>query len=173
MRQATLQEFDSIWAIMETSFPVDERRPVAMQRDVWSNSRFHCYVLEEDGQILGFMTIWQFEGWAYGEHLAVNPALRNQGLGSRILQQVLQQIEGPLCLEVEPPDTDMARRRIDFYKRNGFFLNAYPYIQPAYAPDQNPVPLLIMTTEGPIDETTYENMRDTLYREVYRKEQAL
>lgn len=168
MRQATIQEFNTIQHLIEISFPEDERRTAAEQRKVWEDPHFRCYVLDDGGQILGFMTIWQFEGWAYAEHLATNPEIRGQGAGARILQEIKTLVTGQLCLEVEHPDHEMARRRIGFYKRNGFYMNDYPYIQPAYSPGKNPVPLLIMTTDGPIDTETYEMIRDTLYHDVYK-----
>lgn len=168
MRNAILQEFDRIQNLMEASFPADERRTAEEQRKVWDDPRFHCYVFEEDEQILGFMTLWQFEDFAYAEHLATNPAIRGQGVGSRILTEIKKLVKGQLCLEVEHPDHEMAKRRIGFYRRNGFYMNDYPYIQPAYSADKQPVPLLIMTTDGPIDAVTYEKIRDTLYREVYK-----
>ena len=168
MRNATMTDFEQIQRLLELSFPVDERRSAQAQRLVFEDPRFRCLVLEDGDRILGFMTVWQFDGWAFAEHLTTDPSVRNQGFGSQILQAVITSVEGPLCLEVELPETDMAKRRIGFYQRNGFTLNEYPYIQPAYAPDQNPVPLLLMTTDGPIDPTQYEMIRDTLYREVYK-----
>ena len=68
---------------------------------------------------------------------------------------------------VRMPDNDTARRRIGFYKRCGFSLNEYPYIQPSLGEGKSPVPLLIMTTGGEIDEECFAKLRDELYSVVY------
>ena len=73
----------------------------------------------------------------------------------------------PYCLEVELPETDMARRRIGFYMRNGFFLNEYDYIQPPISKGRLPVPLRIMTSGGRITQADFEKIRTVLYKEVY------
>lgn len=62
----------------------------------------------------------------------------------------------------------MAKRRIGFYKRNKFFLNDYPYMQPSISAGKVAIPLLIMTTGGTVDEVTFEQMKDTLYAKVYK-----
>ena len=68
----------------------------------------------------------------------------------------------------ELPENELARRRIGFYSRNGFKLNNYPYIQPPMSAGKNPVPLLIMTTGGVLAESEFINMRDILYKNVYK-----
>ena len=170
MRDAILHEFDRIQNLMEASFPADERRTAEEQRKVWEDPRFHCYVMEDNEQILGFMTIWQFDGWAYAEHLATNPAIRNQGIGSRILTEIKTLVDGQLCLEVEHPDNDMARRRIGFYERHGLVYNDYPYLQPPMRAGQDMLPLRLMTKPSAIDAVTYERYKKQIYRIVYKYE---
>lgn len=162
-------EFDRVWEIMEASFPVDERRPLDDQRAVMDDPDYTVYVShDEHGKIEGFISVWMLDDIAYVEHFAVAPECRGGGLGSRMLRKTAELTGGKLlCLEVEPPKTDIARRRIAFYERNGFYLNDYDYEQPAYAPDRAAVPLCIMTCHGGIDRTTFEHLRDTLYRRVY------
>ena len=72
------------------------------------------------------------------------------------------------CLEVEPPETETAKRRIAFYERNGFTLNHFPYMQPPLGEDRDPLPLMIMTTGGAIEKDEFEHIRKTLYKKVYR-----
>ena len=66
----------------------------------------------------------------YGEHLAVNERGRNGGIGSFIFNWCLEHLKGKHVLEVEVPDEEIKRRRINFYKRLGFYYNEYEYIQP-------------------------------------------
>ena len=67
------------------------------------------------------------------------------------------------------PENEMAVRRIGFYKRNGFFLNEYPYLQPAISKGGNEVPLLIMTYGRNITKEEFEALREVLYRIVYKR----
>ena len=63
----------------------------------------------------------------------------------------------------------MAKRRIAFYERNGFFLNKYDYIQPPMSKGKNPVPLLVMTSGGKVSAKRFDEIKKCLYREVYKK----
>lgn len=170
IRIAKEYEFDQIFAIMEASFPTDEYRTYDAQRALLDNPQYTIYVLPDSSSksIMAFITVWQFEDFAYIEHFAVNPSYRNGGLGSNILHEINDLLMCQLCLEVELPETDFAKRRIAFYKRNGFFVNDYPYIQPPYSKDKNPLPLLIMTSNDGISKDRFEMMKERVYREVYK-----
>ena len=98
---------------------------------------------------------------------AVSAAARCQGLGSSILNEIKHILSCQICLEVELPKTDLAKRRIAFYKRNGFALNDYPYIQPALSKGRHPLPLLLMTTDGTITPDRFAYIKTTLYQHVY------
>ena len=86
------------------------------------SSKYTVYVIPDDESdcIKAFITVWKFEDFAFIEHFAVNPFYRNQGLGSLILHEILNLLQCQICLEVELPKTDFAKRRIGFYERNGF-----------------------------------------------------
>jgi GNAT superfamily N-acetyltransferase len=74
-------------------------------------------------------------------YLAVNPALRSQGLGSQIYQEILRRIEPhtyrAMLFEVEIPElqekdaeSELASRRIQFYRRQGaLLLGGIHYLQ--------------------------------------------
>lgn len=151
------------------AFPEDERRDLAAQRyNVDHNPAFHCMLAENDGVPVGFFTYWDFGRYCYGEHFATDPAWRNHGYGSRILPAVLAHIGKPLVFEVEMPDCDLSSRRIGFYRRNGMHLwEGYDYIQPAYRPRGNALPMLLMASDGldPVDD--FSAVVRTIHREVY------
>lgn len=71
-------------------------------------------------------------------------------------------------LEVEPPETDTARRRIGFYERSGFVLNGYDYTQPPLGRSRSAVRLMVMSFPRPLDKNAFERVRGELYKEVYR-----
>ena len=173
MYKMHVNEFEQVYRIMETSFPSDEHRPYEEQLELMENPNYQIYVAKEDDNILeiqGFMAVWQFESLSFIEHFAVDSKYRNTGLGSRMLCEIREHLTGRICLEVELPDNDMAKRRIKFYQRNGLYYNDYPYIQPAISKGRNPIPLRIMTSGGVVSQGEYQEIRDILYREVYRVE---
>lgn len=163
-------EFNQVFSIMESSFPIDERRLYEEQKELLNDPMYRIYVLRDNGKnvLKAFIAIWQFTDFAFVEHFAVNQAYRNQGLGALILHEIVQSLSSQICLEVEFPETDFAKRRIEFYKRNGFFLNEYPYIQPPISKGRNPLPLILMTSKEGISPERFAVIKDSIYRVVYK-----
>ena len=170
LERITKEDFESFYRLLETSFPPTERRVKNGQRDLFDTEKvYEVYGLknEKTHTVEAFLAVWELDNVLFLEHFAVDPALRGKGLGSGLLRELASNAKKPLCLEVEPPQTDVAKRRIEFYKRNGFFLNEYPYTQPSLAEGQPPIPLLIMTYGKAVDQIGFEKIRDELYERVY------
>lgn len=161
------KDFDKVFMIMEDSFPKDEYRTYEKQKALLDDERYMIYIIPDGEEVKAFIAVWQFDEFAFVEHFAVNQTYRNQGLGSIILQELMKKLPCMICLEVELPETDFAKRRIGFYERNGFTLNSYDYVQPAMSEGRNELPLQIMTSGKAVSEEQFEKIRDTLYREVY------
>ena len=155
--------FPEIYRIMQASFSGDEYRPYDEQLALFEEPEYRIYYMPA-----GFLAVWEFESFIYIEHFAVDPALRNSGTGSAMLQELVKQYQKPICLEVELPEDELTRRRIGFYERNGFVFNEYPYIQPPISKGKSPVPLRIMTYGEAITRETFEAMKNVLYRSVYK-----
>lgn len=156
-------DFPEIYRIMQASFPDDEYRPYEEQIALFQEPEYRIYYMPA-----GFLAVWEFEAFTYIEHFAVDPALRNSGTGSAMLQELIKQYQKPICLEVELPEDELTRRRIGFYERNGFVFNEHPYIQPPISKGKSPVPLRIMTYGCAITRETFEEMKEVLYRRVYK-----
>ena len=162
---ATITDFPILYQLLEDSFPNDEYRPWEAQQAILSDPRYTLWTNDERTALI---SVWKFDDFAFIEHFAVSPRLRNQGLGRQILSEVLISLSGPVILEAELPDTELAQRRLEFYQRNGFFVNPFPYLQPAYAPDRKPVPMQILSTE-PLTRKAFEDAKRTLYSQVYKE----
>ena len=158
-------DFPEIYRIMQASFSDDEYRPYDEQLALFEEPEYRIYYMPA-----GFLAVWEFESFIYIEHFAVDPALRNSGTGSAMLQELVKQYQKPICLEVELPEDELTRRRIGFYERNGFVFNEYSYIQPPISKGKSPVPLRIMTYGSAITREEFQKMKEILYRRVYKCE---
>lgn len=158
-------DIPEIYRIMQASFSDDEYRPYDEQLALFEEPEYRIYYMPA-----GFLAVWEFESFIYIEHFAVDPALRNSGTGSAMLQELVKQYQKPICLEVELPEDELTRRRIGFYERNGFVFNEYPYIQPPISKGKSPVPLRIMTYRSEITREEFQKMKEILYRRVYKCE---
>lgn len=170
IRSMTESEFDRVFAQMEESFPSDERRPYEEQKVLLSRPEYRIEVWEEDGCICGFAAVWEFSEFTFLEHLAVDAACRNRGIGGKLLSGLLSKSKKTLCLEVELPETELAARRIGFYERNGFCLNEYPYSQPPISKGKQAVPLMIMTSGRTVTADEFAQIKQILYTRVYQCE---
>lgn len=164
-------EFKQVFDLMVEAFPVDERRTFDEQKALLSNSIFEIFVCKdgENGEIKGFISMYRFDDFCFVEHFAVDGKYRNMGLGHEILQE-LKMRSGRILLEVEPPTTEQAKRRIAFYERNGFYLNECAYTQPPISAHTKPIPLMLMTTGAALDGDEFYSAKSTLYKHVYNVE---
>lgn len=169
IQELNAEDFDKIYSLMKESFPPDEYRTYQEQKELLSNPQYRIYVLPDfkAKDIKAFISVWKFDDFAFIEHFAVNPTYRNDGVGSSMLQETVKLLSCMICLEVELPNSEISKRRIGFYERNGFFINDYMYIQPPISNGRNPVPLKIMTSGNEITEDKFDEIKALLYKYVY------
>lgn len=164
----TETEFPKFFGLIEKSFPSNERRPYDRQKLLFSDPAYSVYALYgENRAIKACLAVWDFENFAFFEHFAVDPEYRNCGIGTKILAEAIDFLKKPVCLEAELPETELAKRRLGFYKRNGFFVNDYDYVMPPLNVGEKPLPLLILTHGRKITENEFLNMQSTVYERVY------
>ena len=171
LQKLSHHDFESFYRLLSVSFPPEERRTKAGQRALLDSEPAYCiYGIknEANDRVDALMAVWELTDALFLEHFAVDPLLRGQGLGSHMLAELANGTQLPLCLEVEPPSTEIAKRRIEFYKRNGFFLNEFPYIQPSLAHGEPPIPLMLMTYGKAVNAEEFHRIYASLYRRVYR-----
>ena len=167
------RDFEGVFRLMTESFPADEYRAREEQRALLDKPCYRLYGLRGENRISAFAAVWTLPDALFIEHLAVDPALRNAGLGGRLLDEVTNITQTPAVLEVEPPRTDIAQRRIGFYQRHGFHLNDYDYVQPALRAQDTPVPLLLMTAGRAIDRSEFERVRRNIHTLAYALEEPI
>ena len=172
MRQ---EDFDAVFRLLSQSFPAGERRDAAGQRALLSDSAYRVDILRApSGGVQAMMAWWDFDDFVFFEHFAVDPACRSGGIGGQMLNAMLARCGKRACLEAELPETELAARRIGFYERHGFTVNAdYSYFQPALAPSGSPLPMHLLTTGGTRTVSELRAIETLLHTRVYGQAPAM
>ncbi|SMB81440.1 Ribosomal protein S18 acetylase RimI [Desulfonispora thiosulfatigenes DSM 11270] len=164
----SLQEtWEVFWEIYNDSFPEDEKRNLQAQKRLLDNPKYKILPYKAKNETIGFCTVWELGDFLYVEHAATHQKVRGKGHGEKMYQGLIKEYPTKIVLEVEPPDTEIAKRRINFYQRLGFKLNSYDYVQPAYDESKKPVPLMIMSYPNNLVKDEFVDVRDTLYEQVH------
>ncbi|QHW00851.1 GNAT family N-acetyltransferase [Spirosoma endbachense] len=153
----------------EQSFPVEERRSFDQLLQILNCPDMHVVALVDDEHPVGFIIYWQWESLVYIEHFAIDPDRRGQQLGQKALQLLLKQDASYVVLEVELPTDDMSRRRIQFYERQGFSVNAFDYRQPPYRLGGTEIPMKLMSQPAIPDQETCSHLSQQLRDKVYER----
>lgn len=147
------------YRLYEASFPACERRSERDYAAALGDERLHAESVCDGERFVGLLFWWQAaEGYAYLEHLAVEPALRGHNYGARILHDLCSRA-GRVVLEIDPPEDEISRRRRGFYERNGFAYNGYDYIHPSYSRPPQPHRLMVMSYPAAIAPAEFEAFR--------------
>lgn len=81
---------------------------------------YHCWVLERNQVMLGYVVFINAVGECHLLNICIDPELQNQGLGRKLLRQVLEavRVDQVKCvfLEVRPSNT----RAVQLYQSEGF-----------------------------------------------------
>lgn len=132
LRMPTPEQLRTVYdADLKRSFPPEELRPLQSIEEQWAMGNYQPWCLFDDDDIQGECFLWLGEpGWAILDYLCVSPRFRNAGLGALMLQ-LLQERASDLIIFGESeapehaPDPAMAKRRLDFYARNGMKVAGY------------------------------------------------
>lgn len=147
------------YRLYEASFPACERRSERDYAAALGDERLHAESVCDGERFVGLLFWWQAaEGYAYLEHLAVEPVLRGHNYGARILHDLCSRA-GRVVLEIDPPEDEISRRRRGFYERNGFVYNEYDYIHPSYSRPPQPHRLMVMSYPAAIAPAEFEAFR--------------
>jgi GNAT superfamily N-acetyltransferase len=142
-------------AIYEASFPPSLRAPWSDLVDHRPDERFVVLIDgDSDAAAVGIALIRRLgdTGMAFVRYLAVDPTLRDRGLGTQLVAHLREALRGDgigvLLLDVEKPagvHAEEDRRRIAFYERCGLALLDVPdYSPPEHGETGEIVPLLLM-----------------------------
>jgi GNAT superfamily N-acetyltransferase len=109
-------------SVFEGSFPAEERPPFEMFLHDVEHSARELWVTQPFMGFAGTVRLQSADDDYLLEYLAVDPIMRNRGVGVALLDAVTSDIATPVVLEVEEPEVSpdvFAARRITFYARYG------------------------------------------------------
>jgi len=164
-----LDDIEDAYTILKEAFPVSELR--TYENLNWLHQQkiieFYGYY---DQTLKGVMLLWRDETYVFIENFAVANTARGMGIGSKMLNEVCTLFHGKkILLEVEKPYDQLSTRRIEFYKRNGFILSNYGYMQPKINKEVNAIPLLLMAYRQDIKKCEFDKIMNSIYELVYLK----
>ena len=87
IRRATLSDLDGIYTIEKSSFSTPWSRD-SMEQDL-SNPVATYLVAEEEGQIRGYVGVWQVVDEGQITNVAVDKEYRGQGIGARLVESLV------------------------------------------------------------------------------------
>lgn len=161
-------DFNEIWNIIDNSFEENLHRTYKEHLEIIESNKCKIITHEENGKCVGFLTYWTFEDFLYIEHFAVDKNLRGNGIGKKLLSEIMKK-DGLKILEVELPETQTDIKRIKFYENFGFIKNSQQYYQPPYNKKFDKTPLIIMSTKL-LNDIEFNKIKNTLYKNVYNTE---
>jgi ribosomal protein S18 acetylase RimI-like enzyme len=169
LKKIEQDDFDSFFELMNEAFPSVERRNYQDQKNLLCEDLYNIIVdKDKDDNITAFIASWEFSDFNFIEHFAVDSKIRGNGMGTAILKFYLNKYNKPIFLEVELPENDIAIRRIEFYKRLGFQLNEFEYLQPPMQKQHDVLPLKVMSYPRSVNEMEFVNFKNIVYDKVYK-----
>ncbi|GAB3970431.1 GNAT family N-acetyltransferase [Spirosoma terrae] len=153
----------------EGSFPPEERRNFDQLVQLLDLPDMHFCVLVDQSTPVGFISYWQWGDLLYVEHVAIDPEKRGQKFGEQALQQVVALQATCVVLEVELPEDSLSVRRVQFYERQGFYVNEFPYVQPPYRLNETGIPMKLLSIPAIPDSATFQQISDQINENVYRR----
>ncbi len=102
------------------SFPKEERFPFWILEECSKENNSDLYAIIDNDKFVGMCYIVNCVSAYYLMYLAVEPNLRNQNYGSRILKDLKEKYK-LLFLSIDEPNNSISIRCKNFYLRNGFY----------------------------------------------------
>jgi len=162
-------DFDRFFKLMREGFPSVEMRSCEDAKNLLYEDLYNIIVdKDENENITAFIANWEFSDFNFIEHFAVDSKIRGSGIGTAMLKAYLNKCNKPIFLEVELPENHVSIRRIEFYKRLGFYLNNFEYLQPPMQKQYDFLPLKVMSYPRSVDEKEFINFKNTVYDRVYK-----
>lgn len=149
-----------------SAFPEDERRCEKQFRELFNQNHVKIFSVLEGLDDIGYFICWELSHFVFVEHFEIFSEFRSKKYGSEVLKKLYSDYS-KIVLESEPEHLDeTAKKRLEFYSKNGFTTIDDNYLQPPYQNGKNPVSLWLLSNFQP--ENT-DRIREEIYDTVYCK----
>ena len=117
---------EDVRRLYESAFPKEEQIPWKDLMRLMKTMSLDFTVYYEDGNLVGLTIVYPRKQFNWFWYFAVPEELRGQGIGQRILTQLIEKYGGRSnILDMESPEqvcenSEQRKRRHAFYLRNGF-----------------------------------------------------
>ena len=117
---------EDVRRLYESAFPKEEQIPWKDLMRLMKTMSLDFTVYYEDGNLVGLTIVYPRKQFNWFWYFAVPEELRGQGIGQRILTQLIERYKGKSnILDMESPEqicenSEQRKRRHAFYLRNGF-----------------------------------------------------
>lgn len=129
LQKAEYNDIEMIEEIYNEAFPKRERKPFSVILGHNESGAGSILKITLDGALVGFFFTYFYCDFTMVDYFAVHKGHRNSGVGEIAIALLREEYAGKrIFLEIEDPDgSEMAKRRLGFYKRCGF-LQAGTYV---------------------------------------------
>lgn len=156
------QWYKSFREIYTVSFPLHEQRNKSQQEEAFKDKQYRLIIETNEDKLISFIAYWNFKNYVYIEHLAVNPALRGQNKGSKLLEEFAGFISKTIILEIDPPLDGISEKRLKFYEKLDYEANPYIHFHPAYKESLIPHELVVLSLNRKLEKSEYYDFYDDL-----------
>lgn len=147
--------FKDAWQVYLESFPLQERRTLDEQVELFSEEKYKMLCYTKDNILLSIVFYWHISSYTFLEHFAVNSSLRGQFYGSEILKNFIKEHKN-IVLEIEPIIDEITKKRQKFYEKFDFVLNNHKHYQVPFRKDEKELKLLLMSQKKPLSKNRYK-----------------
>ena len=162
IKKAYKSEYAAIKKIYLESFPLVERKPLALIKYKVKKGSAQILCLKADKQVCGLIITAQHNDIMLVDYFAIDAKFRNKGIGTEAIKEFLKVYSEQyrVFLEIEKPDTSdvLKARRKAFYMRNGLSCSGTEI-------SLFGVPMELLYFTKPVDFNEYHE----LYKKVYGK----
>ena len=118
VRPMTWRDLERVYSINLSSFTTDSWSLESFKRE-FNLHYSHRFVLEKDGEVIGYAVVWLIDGEAFLMTFAIDGSHRNKGLGRFFLKQLIKILKGKArVLQLDVRKSNLPAIRL--YKSLGF-----------------------------------------------------
>lgn len=153
---SALWQWESMYRLLAASFPPEERDSRQAIIAALADGSMVGLGVVRDSRVVAAAAVCVYERVTLVLYLAVDPAVRGEGLGGRVLDAAVARAhrsgaDAWVLAEIEHPDAHTGspefgdpHARLRFYARHGVRLIGVPYFMPAMGPGGLRVPALML-----------------------------